>query len=65
MKAPYFELGDVKIFNDDFLTTECVEPETIDLIVTSPPYNVDIKYSTYNDQIPYEVYLEFTEKWQK
>ena len=63
MKAPYFELGDVKIFNDDFLTTECVEPETIDLIVTSPPYNVDIKYSTYNDQIPYEVYLEFTEKW--
>jgi len=35
----------------------------VDLIVTSPPYNVDIAYEGYRDDIPYEKYLEFAEKW--
>ncbi len=61
--SPYFEIGDVKIYNDDFLTTQCVGEGTIDLIITSPPYNVDIKYHSYDDRIPYHIYLEFTEKW--
>jgi len=61
--SPYFEMGDVRIYNDDFLTTRCVQEGTIDLIVTSPPYNVDIKYNSYDDRIPYDIYLEFTEKW--
>lgn len=33
------------------------------MIVTSPPYNVDIHYNSFQDDIPYEKYLEFTEKW--
>jgi len=55
--------GNIKIINDDFLTTDLIEKESIDLIVTSPPYNVDIHYNSFRDDIPYEKYLEFTEKW--
>ncbi|ATZ61125.2 MAG: site-specific DNA-methyltransferase [Methanosarcinales archaeon Met12] len=35
----------------------------MDLIVTSPPYNLDIRYNSYDDQISHDVYLEFTRKW--
>lgn len=59
----YFDARDVKIYNDDFLTTNCVAENSIDLIVTSPPYNVDVRYNSYDDKIPYDIYLEFTEKW--
>ncbi|MEM1694903.1 MAG: DNA methyltransferase [Ignisphaera sp.] len=53
----------IVIVNDDFLSNDLVEDNSIDLIVTSPPYNVDIKYGIYRDNIPYDKYLEFTEKW--
>ncbi len=56
---------DIKIIHDDFLTTELIDNDSIDLIVTSPPYNVDIHYNSFKDDIPYEKYLEFTEKWLK
>ena len=55
--------GNIKIIHDDFLTTNLIEESSIDLIVTSPPYNVDIHYNSFQDDIPYEKYLEFTEKW--
>ena len=53
----------IKIIHGDFLTTNLIENSSIDLIVTSPPYNVDIHYNSFQDDIPYEKYLEFTEKW--
>jgi len=55
--------GEITIINDDFLTTSTIPPDSIDLIVTSPPYNVDIHYESFRDDIPYERYLEFTKKW--
>jgi DNA modification methylase len=55
--------GSVAIVNDDFLKVDYIRPGSVDLIVTSPPYNVDIEYEGYRDDIPYEKYLEFTEKW--
>ena len=55
--------GKLRIINDDFITTKLVENESIDLIVTSPPYNVDIHYNSFKDDISYEKYLEFTHKW--
>jgi hypothetical protein len=48
---------------------ECVEvmgtfPEgCVDLVVTSPPYSVNIKYDVYNDSIPMDEYWDFTTKW--
>jgi len=53
----------ITIIHGDFLTTTLIPESSIDLIVTSPPYNVDIHYESYRDDIPYEKYLEFTEKW--
>ena len=59
----YFSSNSVEIYNDDFITTGCVNDSSIDLIVTSPPYNVDIRYKSFDDRVPYNVYLEFTQKW--
>ncbi len=35
----------------------------LDLIITSPPYDVEVAYDGYNDGIQYGKYLKFTEKW--
>lgn len=59
----YFQAQGIQIYHDDFLTTSCIDSGSIDLIVTSPPYNVDIRYNSYDDKIPYDIYLEFTQKW--
>jgi len=59
----YFRTGNITIYSEDFLTTTCIREGSIDLIVTSPPYNVDVKYNSYDDTISYRVYLEFTKKW--
>lgn len=51
------------------ITGNCVEvmsklPEnSIDIIITSPPYSVNINYDVYNDNTNIEEYLDFTEKW--
>jgi len=59
----FYKIDDVEIYNDDFLTTKVISEESIDLVVTSPPYNVDIKYNSYSDDMDYHTYLEFTNKW--
>jgi len=61
----YFQEKDVKILYANTLTTRLIENESIDLIVTSPPYNLDIEYKSCNDAQPYEEYLKFTENWLK
>jgi len=60
-----FQTEDVTIINDDILTTNTVAPSSVDLIVTSPPYNVDIKYGSHDDTISYNDYLEFSKEWIK
>lgn len=52
-----------KIIKDDILYTEEISKDSVDLIITSPPYNLDIKYNSHDDQISYEQYLEFSYKW--
>jgi site-specific DNA-methyltransferase (adenine-specific) len=51
------------IYNADILKIDVVEENSIDLIVTSPPYNVDIKYNSHDDRMAYDEYLSFTQKW--
>lgn len=53
----------IRILKEDFINTKKIKKNTVDLIVTSPPYNVDIKYNSHKDNISYSKYLEFTEKW--
>ena len=61
----FFKTKNVKIIKDDVLTTKKIKKGEIDLIVTSPPYNLDIKYNSHNDQLSYKEYLEFSKKWLK
>ena len=36
---------------------------SIDVIVTSPPYNLGIQYRSYDDTIPRDQYLDWTSEW--
>ena len=59
----YFKAKSVKIYNDDILKINSIEDESIDLTITSPPYNLDIKYGSYDDEMSHEDYLAFSEEW--
>jgi site-specific DNA-methyltransferase (adenine-specific) len=60
---PFFETGSLAIFHDDVRSTRALQPGTVDLIVTSPPYNVDIAYGKHNDGLSYASYREFSRQW--
>jgi site-specific DNA-methyltransferase (adenine-specific) len=64
-KEFFFNNGQILIINEDIFTTKKIADESIDLIVTSPPYNVDIKYNSHNDQLTYDDYLSFSKRWMK
>lgn len=36
---------------------------SINLIVTSPPYNVNVKYDVYKDHLSWNEYLDWTKEW--
>jgi site-specific DNA-methyltransferase (adenine-specific) len=38
-------------------------PGSIDAIVTSPPYNLGIRYRSYDDALPRDEYLRWTGEW--
>jgi len=42
-----------------------LEDKEVDVIVTSPPYNIGIKYNKYDDTIPREQYLDWIEEVAK
>lgn len=64
-KKIYFRKDDILIYKENFLEFNLIKKNSIDLIVTSPPYNVDIQYSSHSDNLSYEDYLEFSKKWIK
>ncbi len=63
--SPYFVADNISIYKDDILKISSIPNNSVDLIVTSPPYNVDIHYNSNGDNLTYEDYLEFTQKWIK
>ena len=38
-------------------------PRSVSAVVTSPPYNLGIRYSTYDDRLPRDRYLAWTGDW--
>lgn len=40
-----------------------VPASSVDVIVTSPPYNIGVSYSAYDDTIDREAYLDFMASW--
>ena len=53
MKHPHFE----KIDCIDWMESQ--EENSIDCVITSPPYNLDIKYAEYKDNLSRDKYLEW------
>lgn len=60
---PVLDLPNCQLYQADMLTIEAIPAGSIDCIVTSPPYNVEIVYGTHTDDMPYEQYLEFCQAW--
>ena len=55
-----------KIINGDCIEVMKTFPEgSIDLLVTSPPYNVNISYDVHKDDLPMDEYYEWTKDWLK
>jgi len=53
-----------KLYNGDILDMFEKTPDSlIDLIVTSPPYNVGIDYDSWDDQKPIDEYFQWVENW--
>jgi site-specific DNA-methyltransferase (adenine-specific) len=53
-----------KIINGDCIEEMAKLPEgCIDLIVTSPPYGVSIKYDVHDDDVEFEEYKVFSKNW--
>jgi site-specific DNA-methyltransferase (adenine-specific) len=52
-----------------FYLADCLDvfsqlaPHSVDVIVTSPPYNMGIRYNTYQDTLTQSEYLEWTGRW--
>jgi site-specific DNA-methyltransferase (adenine-specific) len=42
-----------------------LRPQSIDVVVTSPPYNIGVRYGSYNDRIPREKYLKWIRDWAR
>ena len=55
--------GNLAIINEDVFETQKIAPGSIDLVVTSPPYNVDIQYNSHDDRLTYDDYLAFSRAW--
>lgn len=53
-----------KLYNGDILEMFSKTPDNfVDLIVTSPPYNVGIDYDSWDDQKPIDEYFQWVENW--
>jgi site-specific DNA-methyltransferase (adenine-specific) len=68
LPKPYADLrrGRVRLqffLGDAVQILSALAPGSIGAIVTSPPYNLGIKYRTYDDGRPREEYLRWTEQW--
>jgi len=53
-----------KIYNTDCLKgMQQIDANSIDLVVTSPPYNLGIEYDVYKDNLSWTVYYLWCERW--
>ncbi len=55
------------LYNQDCIQgmREHVQPNSVSVVVTSPPYNLGIKYSNYDDTISREKYLAWMREWAR
>ncbi|MCI0475403.1 MAG: site-specific DNA-methyltransferase, partial [Anaerolineales bacterium] len=53
------------ICNEDCIAgmKEQLAPRSVDVVITSPPYNLGIKYKKYDDTISRDAYLAWLGEW--
>jgi len=54
----------VEIFHKDCIKglQENIQQNSIDVVITSPPYNIGVNYNTYDDTLPRETYLAWVRR---
>ncbi len=68
MKKPYAEVEGPRRSKVQLFLGDCIEgmgelrPRSVDVVVTSPPYNIGVRYSKYRDSLPREEYLAWVGK---
>lgn len=58
-----FEQGNILLYNASCTDVNTIPKESVDLFVTSPPYNVGIDYNSNEDNFDYQEYLLWCEQW--
>ena len=64
-KKEFYKNKNLSLYCGDVLDCSFFKNPFIDLIVTSPPYNVGIDYQSNNDELSYREYLDFSKKWME
>lgn len=59
----FFSTDNILLYNENVLNKNLLESNSIDLIITSPPYNVGIDYNSNEDSMSYDNYLKWTQTW--
>jgi site-specific DNA-methyltransferase (adenine-specific) len=62
---PYYRDELVTIHNRDATDLAFLADESVDLVITSPPYNLDVSYNGYKDAMPYADYLRWVDVWAR
>jgi site-specific DNA-methyltransferase (adenine-specific) len=58
--------GVLRFFLDDCLEVfRTLDVGAVSVVVTSPPYNLGVRYRSYDDSLPRQRYLEWTDAWIK
>jgi site-specific DNA-methyltransferase (adenine-specific) len=59
--TPYKRIGKISLFLKDCISgmNDNLAKESVDVIVTSPPYNIGINYHRYDDNLPKEKYIQW------
>ena len=63
MTKPISEFVNKIICGDCIKIMNTMPEKSVDLIFADPPYNIGLKYDNHKDNMPYEEYVNWTEKW--
>lgn len=55
----------VRLYRQDCIAgmRQHLADENVDVVITSPPYNIGVKYSAYDDTIPRDAYFQWLDEW--
>ena len=60
---PFYRDELATLYHADSTRLEFLADGSVDLAITSPPYNLAVEYEGYRDDVPYLAYLEWVEQW--